>query len=85
VLSEKTGDASTIKFMAAIADMAGEDALIGGGKGGQLTVTPAEARAQFAQFTADGSEWQKALASGNAAKMRELQPRFEALAKAATR
>ncbi len=83
VLSEKAGDASVIKFMAAIADMAGEDAMIGGGKGGPLTMTPAEARAQYAAFTAPDGEWAKAAAEGNAAKIAELRPKFMALAKLA--
>jgi hypothetical protein len=85
VLGAKTGNATAIRFMAAIGEMLGEDTGIGLGRGGPLTMTPAEARAQLAAFTAEGSDWAKASASGNAAKIAELKPRFEQLAKLAAR
>ncbi|PZQ99928.1 MAG: hypothetical protein DI533_04670 [Cereibacter sphaeroides] len=84
VLSDKTGDATVIRFMAAIGEMLGEDSLVGGGKGGALTMTPADARAAFATFTASGSEWTKAIAEGNNSKIREMKPQYETLAKLAT-
>lgn len=83
VMSDKTGDATVIRFMAAIGEMLGEDAGIGIGKGGSMTMTPVEARAQLAAFTAEGGEWAKASAEGNAAKIAELRPRFATLAKLA--
>jgi hypothetical protein len=85
VLGAKTGNATAIRFMAAIGEMLGEDTGIGMGGGGPLTMTPADARAQFAAFTAEGGDWAKASASGNASKIAELKPKFEQLAKLAAR
>ena len=85
LLSAKTGNATAIRFMAAIGEMLGEDTGIGMGRGGALTMTPAEARSQLAAFTAEGSDWAKAAAAGNASKIAELKPRFEQLAKLAAR
>ncbi len=85
VLGAKTGNATAIRFMAAIGEMLGEDIGVGMGRGGPLTMTPADARAQLAAFTAEGGEWAKAAASGNASKIAELRPKFEQLAKLAGR
>ncbi|WP_101339733.1 hypothetical protein [Cereibacter azotoformans] len=85
VLSDKGGDANTIRFMAAIADMMGEDNAAGIGKGGALTMTPAEARAELARFQAPDGEYGRAVAEGNVAKVRELSTRREQLAKIAAR
>jgi hypothetical protein len=85
VLSARTGSASAIRFMAAIGEMLGEDTGVGLGRGGPLTMTPAEARAEMSRFMAPDGEYAKAVAAGNAAKVAELRPRFEQLAKLAGR
>lgn len=85
VLSEKLGDANTIRFMAAIADAMGEDRGVGLGQGGTLTMTPAEARAELARFQSPEGEYGKAYAAGDASKLRELAARREHLAKLAAR
>lgn len=62
VLSEKTGDAATIRMFAAIADMMGEDSignLINLGDGGEIT--PAEARAEIEKMNAPDSAYKKAM------------------------
>jgi hypothetical protein len=83
-LSAKTGDAGVIRFMAAIADMMGEDSAVGLHKGGGLTMTPADARAELARFEATDGEYGKALASGSAAQVTALRGRREQLAKIAS-
>lgn len=84
VLSEKAGgDANTIRFMAAIADMMGEDRAAGLGNGGSLTMTSAEARAELARFQSPEGEYGKAFAAGDTTKMRELSARREQLSKIA--
>lgn len=85
LLSAKTGNATAIRFMGAIGEMLGEDTGVGMGRGGPLTMTPAEARAQLTAFTAEGGDWARAAASGNASKIAELKPKFEQLAKLAAR
>jgi hypothetical protein len=83
VLSDKMGDANVIRFMAQIGKMMGEDTLLGGGKGGTLSGTPAEGRAALSRFTAPDGEYAKAVAAGDARKVAELRPEFERLAKLA--
>jgi hypothetical protein len=85
LLSAKTGNATAIRFMAAIGEMLGEDTGVGLGRGGALTMTPAEARAEMGRFMAPDGEYAKAVAAGNAARVAELRPRFEQLAKLAGR
>lgn len=83
VLSDKMGDANVIRFMAQIGRMMGEDTLLGGGKGGTLTATPAEGRAALSKFSAPDGEWAKAVAAGDMRRVAELRPEFERLAKLA--
>lgn len=82
-LSKETGDAGVIRFLAAIGDMMGEDSGVAIGKGGSLTMTPADARAELARFQSADGEYGKAHAAGDAAKLRELTPKRAQLAKLA--
>lgn len=85
LLSQKVGDAMTIRFMAAIGGMMGEDAAVGLTKGGALTITPAEAAQQFAQFTAPDGAWAKAALAGDSGQIAALRPEFDRLARAAAK
>lgn len=84
LLSEKTGDASVAKMFAALGTALGEDSLAGVGKGGGLAMSPQEAAAELSRFTSPDGEYAKAFAAQDVAKLRELRPRFEMLAKAAS-
>lgn len=84
VLAAKTGDAGVIRLFAAMADMMGEDTAVGIGKGGPLTMTPAEARAELARLMAPEGEYAKAYAAQDTAALAALKPRREQLAKIAT-
>lgn len=84
VLTAKIGDANTIRFMAAIGDMLGDDAALGLGKGGGLTTTPAEARAELARLRADGGEYAEAFRKGDRAGMERLRPKLDSLTRIAT-
>jgi len=83
VLAAKTGDAGVIRLFAAMADMMGEDTAVGIGKGGPLTMTPAEARAELARLNAPEGEYAKAFSAQDARAMAALKPRIEQLSKIA--
>lgn len=83
-MSQATGDAGVIRIFDAVAQMMGEDTGFAIGRGQQtLGMTPAEARAALAQFTAPDSEYAKAAAARDTTKLRELEPRRMQLAKIA--
>lgn len=84
-LSAKTGDANVIRLFDVVAEALGDDAMLGGGKGGGMTfgTTPAEARQQLAQLRAPGGAYFEAVQTGNATKIAELKPQIERLAKIA--
>lgn len=83
-LTDKAGgDAIAVKVMAKIGELMGEDTAVGLGRGAGAMMTPAEASAEFARFTAADGEWAKAAASGDSGKIAELRPTFERLAKLA--
>lgn len=83
VLTDKIGDANTIRFMAAIGDMLGDDTALALGKGGALTTTPAEARAELARLRSPEGEYAKAYGKGDRAEMERLRPRMEQLTRIA--
>lgn len=83
LLSEKTGDAGVLKLFATLGGMMSEDSLKGGGRGGALAMTPAEARAELAKFEAPDGEYGKAFATNNVADLKRLAPRREMLTKLA--
>lgn len=82
-LSRDLGDAAVIKMGAAIARAMGDDRAVGLGKGGSLTMTPADAKAELARFTAPGSEYFRAISEGDRAQIERLKPEFQRLAKIA--
>ena len=82
-LSRDLGDAAVIKVGAAIARAMGDDRAVGLGKGGSLTMTPADAKAELAKFTAPGSDYFKAVQEGNSAEIARLKPEFLRLSKIA--
>lgn len=84
VLTDKIGDANTIRFMAAIGDMLGDDVALGLGKGGALTTTPADARAELARLRSPEGEYYKATATGNRAEIERLRPRMDQLTRIAS-
>lgn len=83
VLAKDTGDAGVIRLFAAIGKAMGEDAAVGMGQGGGLTMTPAEARAELARFESPEGDYGKAYASGDATKLAELRARRNQLSKIA--
>jgi hypothetical protein len=83
LLMDKTGDANVIRFMAQIGAMMADDVAQGIGKGGPMTMTPAEARQQRAQLMAPDGEYSKAYKAGDQATMAKLKPRLEQLARIA--
>lgn len=82
-LTDKIGDANVIRFMAAIGDMLGDDGILAAGKGGSLTQTPADARAELAQLRSPEGAYYKATATGNRAEIARLQPTIDRLTKLA--
>ncbi len=78
-LTDKIGDANAIRFMAAIRDMMGDDSAVGLGRGGALTTTPAEARADLARQMSPEGDWYKATASNNRAEIERLKPTIDRL------
>ena len=62
----------------------GEDSAVHIGKGGQLTMTPAEARAELAQMNSADGPYGKAFATNDRAALEALRPRREQLAKLAS-
>lgn len=83
VLTAKIGDANAIRFMAAIGEMLGDDGAVGLGRGGGLTTTPAEARAELARMRSPDGEYYKATASGNRTEIARLQPTIDRLSRLA--
>ena len=84
LLSEKTGDAGVAKMMAALGAALGEDSIAGLGKGASLSMSPIEAASELSRFTSPEGEYGKAFAANDLTKLKELKPRFEMLAKAAS-
>jgi hypothetical protein len=82
-LTDKIGDANVIRFMAAIGDMLGDDGILAAGKGGSLTQTPADARAELAQLRSPEGAYYKATATGNRAEIARLQPTIDRLTRIA--
>lgn len=78
IINEKTGDAATMRLFDKIADMLAEDRLIGGG-GGQIGMTPAEARAKAAAMRAPGGAYFEASKAGDTRKLAELAPEVQRL------
>lgn len=84
VLSDKIGDAGTIRFMAAIREAMGEDSAVALGQGSQqLTATPADARAELAKLQAPGGEYYQATMSRNLPEIERLKPKIAMLTKIA--
>lgn len=83
VLTEKIGDANAIRAFRVIGEMLGDDSAVGMGKGGGLTTTPAEARAELARMRSPDGEYYKATASGNRAEIARLQPAIDRLTRIA--
>jgi hypothetical protein len=83
LLMDKTGDANVIRFMAQLGTMMADDVGTGIGKGGPMTMTPAEARQQRAQLMAPGGEYYKATQANDRAAIARLQPKMDHLAKIA--
>lgn len=81
-ISQKAGDAATIRMFAALAEMMGDDKMVQGA-GGKLGTTPAEARAQLAQMQSPDGAWAKASREGNHAEIARLRPEIERLSKLA--
>lgn len=82
-MMDKIGNANVIRFMASLADMMSDDAAVGLGKGGALTTTPAEARAQLATLRAPGGEYYEATAKRDNAAMAKLKPQIDHLTRIA--
>lgn len=82
-MMDKIGDANVIRFMAGLADMMSDDAAVGLGKGGALTTTPAEARAQLATLRAQGGEYYEATAKRDTAAIAKLKPQIDHLTRIA--
>lgn len=81
-LADKTGDAGVIRLFNAIAEMAGEDTLLGRGAG-QAPMTKAEAQAEISRRSAPDGDWFKANATGNRAEIARLKPDMDRLFKLA--
>lgn len=79
VLTEKVGDANAIRAFRVIGEMLGDDSALGLGKGGTLTTTPAEARAELARQQSPEGEWYKATAANNRAEIERLKPTIDRL------
>jgi hypothetical protein len=83
VLTEKTGDANAIRAFKVIGEMLGDDAAIGLGKGGGLTTTPAEARAEIARLRSPEGDYAKAVKAGDRTELARLQPIIDRLTRLA--
>ena len=84
-LSEKIGDAGTIRFMAAIREAMGEDSAVALGQGSQqLTATPADARAELQKLQAPGGEYYEATKTRNLPEIERLKPKIVQLTKIAS-
>jgi len=85
VLKPAVGDAGTMRMFAAIADMMGDDGVLGAGLGGKtLGTTPAEARQQLAALRAPDGDYAKAVAANNKPEIARLAKDIERLSKLAT-
>lgn len=83
-LKPKVGDAGTLRLFAAIGEMMGEDTAKGLNTGGStLGTTPAQARQQLQEMRAPEGAYAKAVAAGDQAEIRRLQPEIERLTKIA--
>jgi hypothetical protein len=83
VLTEKIGDANAIRAFRVIGEMLGDDTAVGLGKGGGLTTTPAEARAEIARLRAPDGEYFKAVKSGDRNEIARVQPTIDRLTRIA--
>ncbi|RWR34995.1 hypothetical protein D2T29_00520 [Sinirhodobacter populi] len=83
-LSRDMGDAQTIRFMAAIGELMGEDSAIGLGKGAGtgLTSTRSQAEQALADFMKPDGEWAKASMNRDPGAIARLRPKFEQLTRA---
>lgn len=84
LLAKDTGDAQVIRFMATIAEMAGEDSMVQPNGGGSLTMTPVDARAAYEKFVGPEGDYGKAFAAGDTMTMQKLAARRTELAKLAS-
>lgn len=82
-VAEKTGDANAIRMFSELAGLVGNDNALNITTGGNGAMTPAEARAEISKLKSPDGEYFKAVNAGDRAKMKELQPRLEQLAKIA--
>ncbi len=83
VLAEKTGDAGVIRMLHAVGKALGEDSGIAMGRGGPLTMTPADARAELAALRGPGGEYYNAVQKRDLGAKERLQPRIDQLTKIA--
>lgn len=83
VLTDKIGDANAIRAFRVIGEMLGDDTAVGLGKGGGLTTTPAEARAEIARLRSPEGEYSKAVKAEDRAEIARLQPTIDRLTKIA--
>ncbi len=83
VLTDKIGDANAIRAFRVIGEMLGDDTAVGLGKGGGLTTTPAEARAELARLRSPDGEYFKAVKSGNRNEIARVQPTIDRLTRIA--
>lgn len=80
LLSEKTGDANTMKLFHAIGQAMGDDTALALGKGnGSYATSPAEARAEAAKLRSPGGEYYEAVNKGDRTAMDRLKPRLTQL------
>lgn len=77
------GDANVIRLFAALSDALGEDSAVALGKGGALTTTPVEARAELATLRAPGGEYYEAVNKNDRVAIERLRPKIEHLSKLA--
>jgi hypothetical protein len=86
-LKPQVGDAGVIKLFAAIGGMMGDDTMDAlNVPGGGMNTTPAEARAQLQELTAEGGEYYKAVEKarkGNRQGFKEIQAKVDRLRKIA--
>lgn len=85
LLTKETGDAQVVRMADAIGRMLSEDNLgdITGGASAYSSMSQSEAKAEFERLTGEGSEHYKAVQARDRKKLKELQPKIDALAKIA--
>lgn len=81
-ISQKAGDAATIRMFAALAEMMGDDRMVQGAAS-RMGTTPAEARQQLAQLQGRDGAWSKATQANDRAEIARLRPEIERLSKLA--